>query len=98
MKRTKKVIIVETATGFIQRELEPLTERLAEKTERGANINLNHEKYHTEIVDVVYCPICHKNALKHDEAMNAVSRYKDAYICNECAWNEAEADMMERLK
>lgn len=28
----------------------PMTERMAEKFERGFNINLNHSEYYTEIV------------------------------------------------
>lgn len=38
----------ESDPGF--RRLEAHNERDAERIERGANINLNHEKYYTQIV------------------------------------------------
>lgn len=31
----------------------PVTKRMAEKIERGANINLNHAEYYTELVPEV---------------------------------------------
>lgn len=37
--------------GF--RRMGPMSERQADKVDRGANINLNHEKYYTAIVQEV---------------------------------------------
>jgi hypothetical protein len=46
------VQIVETATSKIEKEMGPMTERRAQKVESGASINLNHEKFHTNLVEV----------------------------------------------
>ncbi len=43
------VKIIETETGKVVQEIPCNGEREAERVERGANINLNHEKFHTEI-------------------------------------------------
>jgi hypothetical protein len=43
------VDIVETATGQVIKTMGPLTERDAERVDRGVSINLNHEKFHTNI-------------------------------------------------
>lgn len=43
--------IVETETDEVVERMGPHPERTAEKIERGANINLNHEDYHTRIVE-----------------------------------------------
>ena len=43
--------IVETETGEVVETMEATSERTAEKIERGVNINLNHEDYHTRIVE-----------------------------------------------
>lgn len=43
------VKIIETETGKVVQEIPCKGEREAERVERGANINLNHEKFHTEI-------------------------------------------------
>jgi hypothetical protein len=89
-----KVIIMETETGEIVQEMEPTTERMAERIERGANINLNHDSFHTEIVEAKYCPRCNFNTLKHDEVLNPLSRLDNStYICNDCGMEEAGEDL-----
>lgn len=45
-----KVRIIELKTGNIVKEIEAGLERDAERVERGLNINLNHNKFYTEIV------------------------------------------------
>ena len=40
----------ETDPGF--RRMGPMSEHQADKVDRGANINLNHEKYYTIIVQL----------------------------------------------
>lgn len=45
------VVIKANDTGETVKEFDSTTiYRTAEKIERGANINLNYEKYHTEII------------------------------------------------
>jgi len=46
---THYVDIVETATGKREKRMGPMSERKAEKVDSGANRNLNHERFHTEI-------------------------------------------------
>ena len=48
---TWKVQIIETETGRVEDSIPCYSERDAECVERGVLINLNHDKYHTEIVD-----------------------------------------------
>ena len=48
---TWKVQIIETETGRVEDSVPCYSERDAERVERGVLINLNHDKYHTEIVD-----------------------------------------------
>jgi AICAR transformylase/IMP cyclohydrolase PurH len=43
--------IVETETDEVIETMGPTYLRAAEKIERGVNINLNHEDYHTRIVE-----------------------------------------------
>lgn len=45
------VEIVNTETEEVVERMGPMTERKADKVENGASINLNHEKYHTRIVE-----------------------------------------------
>jgi nitrogen regulatory protein PII-like uncharacterized protein len=45
------VHIIEDATGKVIKEMGPMSERKAEKVERGANINLNHERFTVVISD-----------------------------------------------
>jgi hypothetical protein len=45
------VQIVEDATGKVVRQSNPASHRRADKIEDGMNINLNHEAFHTRIVD-----------------------------------------------
>jgi hypothetical protein len=44
------VEIVNTKTDEVVKRMGPMSERKAEKVESGASINLNHEEYHTRIV------------------------------------------------
>jgi|688.fasta_scaffold466116_2 hypothetical protein len=44
------VEIVEKATGNIESRMGPMVERKADRTETGAAINLNHDKFFTRIV------------------------------------------------
>lgn len=46
------VHIVESETGEIVEQMGPMSERRAAKVQRGANINLNHDSYHTDLVEV----------------------------------------------
>lgn len=49
-----RVEIVSYETGEVVKEFKPVSsERRAEKLDNGVNINLNHEKYFTRIVEVV---------------------------------------------
>jgi len=41
--------IIESETGKIHQTMGPKPQRQAEKIEDGININLNHEKFHTEL-------------------------------------------------
>ena len=45
------VLIVETGPKKIVRVMGPMSEHKAERVERGASINLNHESYHTAVVE-----------------------------------------------
>ena len=47
---THYVQIIESDSGTIVKEMGPHPVWKCEKIERGAEINLNHDKYHTEIV------------------------------------------------
>ena len=46
-----KVQIIETETGRVVESIPCDGEHAAERVERGVLININHDKYHTEIVD-----------------------------------------------
>lgn len=46
-----EVRIIETASGEVEKTIPCRTERAAERVEGGVLINLNHDKYHTEIVE-----------------------------------------------
>ena len=46
-----KVQIIETETGRVEMSIPCGDEYTAERVERGVLININHGKYHTEIVD-----------------------------------------------
>ena len=48
---TWKVQIIETETGRVELSIPCSDEHTAERVERGVLININHDKYHTEIVD-----------------------------------------------
>lgn len=43
------VLIVRTDTGEVVREMGPMDKRSAERVESGANINMNHDEFHTDI-------------------------------------------------
>lgn len=45
------VEVVETETDEVVERMGPTAEGRAERIERGVNINLNHEDYHTRIVE-----------------------------------------------
>ena len=45
----------------------------------------NEEKGNTKLI----CPACNKRTLDKEEVMNALSRYRDVYICNDCGTREA---------
>lgn len=46
------VRIIETSTNRIEKEFSPqFHKRAAERIEDGVNINLNHERFHTEIFE-----------------------------------------------
>lgn len=45
------VEIVNTTTDEVVKRMGPMNERTAERVESGANINLNHDEYHTRIVE-----------------------------------------------
>lgn len=46
------VEIVKHDTGEVVKRLGPMSERMAERVERGAHYNLNHGEYYTRIVEV----------------------------------------------
>lgn len=46
---TYKVKVIKTDTGEVVKTLEAVTERAAERIERGLNINMNHADYYTVI-------------------------------------------------
>lgn len=46
---TYKIKVIKADTGEVVKTLEAVTERAAERVERGLNINLNHADYHTVI-------------------------------------------------
>lgn len=45
------VQIVESETGNVVKEIECGDERRAERIERGVMINLNHDQFHTQLVN-----------------------------------------------
>lgn len=47
---THFVLIVRYTTGKVIKRMGPMSERKAEKVERGATINLNHAEFHSRIV------------------------------------------------
>ncbi|WP_033829103.1 hypothetical protein [Bacillus andreraoultii] len=47
------VQIIRKSTNEVVQEMEAKSERIAEQVERGANINLNHDEYFTQIVPPV---------------------------------------------
>lgn len=47
----KYVEIVETKTDRVERRMGPMSERQAERVERGAEINLNHERFYVRVID-----------------------------------------------
>ena len=49
MGDTHKIKVIKTDTGEIVKTFEAVTERAAERMERGLNINMNHTDYHTVI-------------------------------------------------
>ena len=49
MSDTYKIKVIKTDTGEVVKTFETVTERAAERMERGLNINLNHADYYTVI-------------------------------------------------
>jgi hypothetical protein len=45
------VEIVETDTDKVEKRMGPHTKQMANRIEDGVNINLNHEKYFTRVVE-----------------------------------------------
>lgn len=45
-------VVIKTIDGEPEDEFKPTTYRQALKLERGININLNKEKYYTEIIEL----------------------------------------------
>lgn len=50
MSENAYVEIVEYATNAVVKRMGPMSERKAEKVERGAEINLNHERFYVRTV------------------------------------------------
>ena len=48
---TWKVQIIETETDRVEKSIPCGDEHTAERVERGVLININHDKYHTAIID-----------------------------------------------
>lgn len=46
---TYKIKVIKTDTGEVVKTFDAVTERAAERIERGLNINMNHADYHTVI-------------------------------------------------
>lgn len=44
------VLIIESSSGAVEKAMKVTGYRRAERVERGAQINLNHALYHTEII------------------------------------------------
>ena len=51
-------------------------------------------KARQEAGEQMSCPRCGRNTLKSPLAHNALSRYEDLYVCDECGMTEAMLDMM----
>ena len=49
MADTYKVKVIKATTGEVVTVLETVTQRAAERIERGLSINFNHADYYTEI-------------------------------------------------
>ena len=46
-----KVIVVETATGKVVKEFAPTSILRAERVQSGVSINMDHDKFHADIVE-----------------------------------------------
>jgi len=44
------VLIIDSESGKVVKRMGPMTARRADRVDDGANINLNHARFHTEIV------------------------------------------------
>ena len=49
MGETYKIKVIKADTGEVVKTLEAVTERAADRAERGLSINLNHADYYTVI-------------------------------------------------
>ena len=47
---TWNVNLINSETGEVEKVFEAQTKRAAERIDDGLNINLNHDKYYTEVV------------------------------------------------
>jgi predicted RNA-binding Zn-ribbon protein involved in translation (DUF1610 family) len=93
MKKLYCVVIVERETEEIIKKMEPVkTVKEACSIVKGADINLNHDKYYLQIKDLI-CPKCKQNEIGADDVMNALSRDNKTYICDDCGTAEAFAEM-----
>lgn len=53
MKPGWYVQIIETASGKVVNEMGPHTQSRSEKIERGASINLDHDRFYTHSFEVI---------------------------------------------
>lgn len=44
--------------------------------------------------EVFPCPRCGRNTMRERPVLNALSRYADVYVCNDCGTEEAIGDML----
>lgn len=50
------VEIVEYVTDRVEKRMGPMSDRKAERVDNGANINLDHERFYTRIVEAPDAP------------------------------------------
>ena len=94
MKKKYCVVVIEKATDLIVKELVSVQSlKVATQVVKGADINLNHDKFRLEIRDLI-CPKCKENEIHADEVMNSLSRKDNkTYICNSCGVQESMEEM-----
>ena len=47
-----RVVIIRTATGEIVRDMGPMSLAKAERVQSGAEVNLDHDNFHTEAIGI----------------------------------------------